>query len=211
MNCRDYQEWLQRDLDGAFGAGDSEEHRSACPSCAALQAASQRLRRGLRLLRPPTVPAGLAGRLVAGVLAERRRRYRLRRRLVGAVALAASVLFVTLSPLWPKPRPAVQTTKRPQPMPSLRDRMAAVGPAVADLTTRALDQAVDDSRVLLPVVDASLLPSWDLPPFQGAANPLRDTGEGMTAALEPLADTARRAFTLFRRELPLQTAKKPEL
>jgi hypothetical protein len=94
-------------------------------------------------------------------------------------------------------------------MPSLREQVAAVAPAVAGLTTRALDWAVDDTRILLPVVDMSMLPSFEAPMPQ-PANPLPDTG-GITAALEPFADTAWGAFALFRRDMRLQSAKKPEL
>jgi hypothetical protein len=218
MNCRDYQNWLQSDFDGGAGiAPGSPEHRASCPDCASLEAAARRLRQGLRLLTVPAVPAGLTGRVVAGVLADRRRRHRFRRRFLGVLALAASVLLIALSPLWPRPLPVRETTNRPlqahkdaAPTPSLRERVAAMAPAVAGLTTRALDWAVDDTRVLLPVVDRSLLPSFEAP-MPEPANPLRDSGDGMTAALEPLADTARRAFALFRRDVPLQAAKKPEL
>src|SRR5260370_38019899 len=132
MNCRDYQNWLQSDFDGAAGpAPGSAEHRAACRACAGLEAAARQLRQGLRLLTAPAVPAGLTGRVVAGVLADRRRRHRLRRRLLGVLALAASVLLVALSPLWP--RPVGQVSNLPKlhgqvsnlPHRSLRERVAA--------------------------------------------------------------------------------------
>jgi hypothetical protein len=64
--------------------------------------------------------------------------------------------------------------------------------------------------MLLPTMDDSLLPPMELP------SPLEPTlsgaGEGVSAGLEPLADSARRAIALFRRDLPpAGPDKKPEL
>jgi hypothetical protein len=39
-------------------------------------------------------------------------------------------------------------------------------------------------------------------PLEAAAPSLRETGRGMTAGLEPVARSARRAVNLFLRDLP---------
>src|SRR5579885_803257 len=98
VNCDDCQTRLQARLDGeAVPADDLAAHLAACPECRGLAAAARRLQAGLRLLTPPAPPAGLAERLAAGVLADRRRRVR-RRRLAfaGAVTAVAASLLLAL-------------------------------------------------------------------------------------------------------------------
>jgi hypothetical protein len=95
MNCTDCQERLQARLDGeGVPADEIAAHLAACPECRALEAAARRMQAGLRLRTPPVPPAGLAERITAGVLADRRRRTRRRLAFVGVVtALAASLLM----------------------------------------------------------------------------------------------------------------------
>src|SRR5262245_13674768 len=95
-NCQDFQGQIQRELDtppsspspvgrvsnpsaapgrvgnpsyqeGTGGRGSGPE---SCPACRELYAAAGLLRRGLGLLAPPPVPAGLAARIVGRVLAD---------------------------------------------------------------------------------------------------------------------------------------------
>ena len=71
--------------------------------------------------------------------------------------------------------------------------MAQAGSAVASLTTRTADETVAKTKVLLPVVvDPSLGKVELTSSVEPAARSLRETGESMTAGLEPVADSARR-------------------
>jgi hypothetical protein len=211
MNCRDCQEWLQRELDGEPGPTETAlaGHLAACSDCQRLHAAAWRLRQGLFLLTPPATSSGFAGRVLAGVLAERRKRQRWRLRLAGAVALAASLmLIVSAGRLGPGPnRPeATQLSTRPstpEPPPSFRETVASVVPSFTGLTSRTIDKAMEETRVLLPVVDPSVLPPMPMQPFE-TPNPLRKAGEGVASSLEPLGDAAWRAFAFFRSKLPLE-------
>jgi len=223
MNCRDFRDWLQADLDGESALSPAEfgEHLSACPACERLHAASARLKQGLRLLAPPPVPAGLLDRVLGEVLADRRRRQRWRFRLSGALALTASVLVIALAgqllpqsaPLSRVPNGAVVVKPVPPSVPSIRETVSEASSAVAGLTAWTVDQAVDRTRMLLPPMDDSLLPPMELQqPLEPPARSLVETGQGVSAGLEPIADSARRAIALFRRDLPpLGTDKKPEL
>src|SRR2546430_2405256 len=92
MNCDEFQVGLHASLDGLplTDAASFEQHLASCLACRELNAAALRLRDGLRLLTPPTPPTGFANQIVSRALAERR--LRLRRQVVGAVAVAASLL-----------------------------------------------------------------------------------------------------------------------
>jgi hypothetical protein len=222
MNCPDYRTLLQRRLDGERNAesADGVQHRTVCPDCRELHAASQRLEAGLRGLPAAVPPAGLADRIVARVLAERRVGWRLRRRALAVASLAAGLLLVAAGGyVWLRlkgtdsagsqmpVRVATQPVKvprgpdRPAPV-SLNQSVADAGSAVASLTRRT----VNDSRDLLPgSVSAPNLPAaGSLPPdFVGPpAQSLREAGQGVSAGFEPMTTSARRAVDLILREIP---------
>src|SRR5579872_1426742 len=96
MNCEHCHDRIQQRLDGPDGveAPEVQRHLAECARCAALYAASQRLRSVLRLLTPPQPPPDFTERLVTAVLADQRRRAQVR---VMAYALAASLLIAGLS------------------------------------------------------------------------------------------------------------------
>jgi len=98
----------------------------------------------------------------------------------------------------------------PATEPSIRDTVAEARSALARLRVRTVDQAVDRTRELLPTMEDSLLPPMELPPPLEPPS-LAEAGHGVSAGLEPIADSARRAFSLFRRDLPVGSEKKPEL
>ena len=215
MNCSDCLDLLQARLDGAapLAIAEVEEHLATCPACRAQDAAARRLEAGLRLLTPPAPPAGLTERVVAGVLAERRRRLRLARWGRAAVAAAAAVLVVVLVsenrprlPLPSAPDEPIAAVPTPPEVPetvSLRDSVAEAGSAVASLTRRTADETVGQGRLLLPVVARAapedLVP---VPPMEPPVGPLREAGQGLSSGLEPVTSSARRAFDLFLREVP---------
>src|SRR4051794_23123516 len=94
MNCRDCEEYLQRLLDGdaAPPPADVQDHLAACGACRQRHAAALQLLRGLSLLPTPLPLPGLADRITARVLVERRVRLARRRRWP-AVAAAAALLL----------------------------------------------------------------------------------------------------------------------
>jgi hypothetical protein len=221
MNCRESLDILQQHLDGIRppSAESLAAHLRECPSCAGLHAAGRRLRDGLQLLKSPTPPTGLAPRISAAALRSVRRR-RLARRGAYALALAAAVLAAVgiRFSFGPTPSavpdheiakvmaPSKLEVLQPPPAnptpPPLSNTVAEVGEAVASLTSRTADEAVGQTRLLLPIVSGSSLASLDFPPPEAPARPLRQAGENLTAGLDPVADSARRAVDLFLRDLP---------
>ncbi len=236
MNCDEYCNWMQACLDGdGVGGDDVAAHQAACPECRALAAAARCLEVALRLPGSPPVPEGLGARIVAGVLADRRRRRRSRQLAfaAAAVAIAASLLLVLLAlpgrgtPLgslqdeWVKvknyyfPQTPVhfdgqgsysEPAPEEVPVASLNDNVTEAGSAVASLAKRTGDEAISSGQLLVPSV-ALPMPTEDAvpSPLKPPAQSLREAGRGVAAGLQPVADSAVRAFTLFRRDLPPMT------
>src|SRR5215469_9715437 len=97
MNCPKSRDWLQERLDGT-PPGDRtalDQHLVGCPECRRLHAAAHFFDEGLRLLDLPTPPLDLTSRIVTRVLSDQRARH-LRRRLLTAFALAASLLLAAV-------------------------------------------------------------------------------------------------------------------
>jgi anti-sigma factor RsiW len=222
MNCLACEELLQDRLDGApSGAHDAAlaGHLASCPACREKYAAASRLAEGLRLLAPPAPPVGMSRRVVAAVLAERRGRLRRQRWARVAVGLAAAVLvFVLLDKQ--RPQPAPSQPSQPEevvaeaPSGSLRDSVTEASSAVVNLTRRTADETVGNTRLLLPVMVARA--PTDEPPVPSPMDPpvrsLREAGQGLSAGLEPVTSSARRAFDLFLREVPpMEPDNKPGL
>jgi hypothetical protein len=208
MTCGDWNDLLQERLDGgpALDRPGLEPHLAACPMCRERHAAAHRFEEALRLLAPPSPPAGLACRITARILVERQARLRHRHRLVrAAAAVAAAVALVFLSvhdgPAPPEARPPAVAENHPAPPPpaGLRDSVAEAGSAVVNLTRRTADDTVGQGRLLVPVVVAT-------PPDTGgplpAGHPLREAGQGVSTGLDPVTDSARRALDLFLRDIP---------
>jgi len=129
--------------------------------------------------------------------------------------LAAAVFVaVLLVRYWPRPAdavpappndtPIVRETPSPKdapdmstPAPSLRECVTEV----AQLTLRKTDETIGRARTLLPRAtpkEADPPPTPAAPPTQ----PLREAGSAVTAGLEPVTDSARRAFSRLLREIP---------
>jgi hypothetical protein len=205
VNCPDCGDRLQRWLDARTpGAAPP-----LCPACAEWSAAAVRLDRGLRLLAAPAPPAYLADRIIARLRARRRR---VRLLFTAGLVAAAAMVFLTVWLGFPVSKPIESGgiphvfVRAPDPEPSvpsvnLRDSVAQAGSAMASLTARTADETVAKTKALLPLTVEPSLGKLDLPPAAPTRS-LRDTGESVTAGLEPVADSARRAVSLFFRELP---------
>jgi hypothetical protein len=226
MTCRAWQQLLQQHLDGGEPAA-LERHLAGCPDCAAERAAIRRLLDGLALLSPPAPPAALADRLASRLCeeAKRLRRQRLLRRLVPLAGLAAAalVLIVLGARSW-RPVPADPTPKAPlenvvknrQPAPKeepaapLRESVAEASTAVAALTTRTANATVGETASLLPLLPAPTVEALSsAPPIEGPMEPLREASAGVSAGLAPVANSARRAVSLFFRDLPMGRTDRP--
>jgi hypothetical protein len=214
MTCHDCQILLQQLLDHETiaDAAALEQHLAGCADCRVWQAAARQLDKGIRHLPRPEATPELTRRIVRAVLVERSMRRR--RRLLAVSGLAASLVIAVLLGAYllrPKARQqdlAVQTAppshprtpetlEAPGPSLSLRDSVAEV----AQLTLRKADETVGQARSLWPNAapkEISPVP----PPLTPPVDPLREAGSSVTAGLEPVADSARRAFHLFLREIP---------
>jgi hypothetical protein len=214
MNCADYETWMQQRLDGAAGPPDEgDRHRASCPACASLHQALGRLEEGLRRRPRPTPPERLAESIVFQVRAEQRAAGR-RRVLVYAAALAACLLLglylggrrgdLAATPTPTEPIPVVEAPWEPQ-RPKVNDQVGEAGTALAALVSRTADEAVGEGRLLLPNpmppmtsdMTATLPQALEQP-----AQSLNDAALGVSAGLEPVASSARRAVNLFFRDMP---------
>jgi hypothetical protein len=219
MNCHASRELLQERLDGVpVESPQWLEHLRQCSDCRALEAASRRLQEGMRLLAAPLPPPDLAARIAARVRYDRHRaRHRARRRWAVTLALAAG-LFIALAlrldwrgkstdteGLSPEPVAAKHVEDPPPPpteAPSLRESVAEAGAAVASLTSHTAGETVESTRWLVPKVSTPALPRLDLEAIEPPTQQLREAGESVSAGLEPVTNSARRALGLFLRELP---------
>ncbi|HEY7158597.1 MAG TPA: hypothetical protein VH575_31930 [Gemmataceae bacterium] len=217
MNCLASHDLLQQDLDGTpIESPEWLEHLRGCPDCRALAAAARRLHKGLGLLVTPLPPPDLAARIAERVLLDRRRaRRRARRRWAVSLALAAGLFVALALRLDWRGRSAghesdqsesIVKNETPAPpaaeAPTLRESAAELGGAVASLTSQTADETMEQTSWLVPKVTGPVLPKVDLASIEPPTRPLREVGEGVSAGLEPVTNSARRAVDLFLRELP---------
>ncbi|MCS6851949.1 MAG: zf-HC2 domain-containing protein [Gemmataceae bacterium] len=212
MRCADCLELLQRSLDGesAAGGAECELHLANCPACQEWFAAARRLEEGLRVLRAQISEPGPSERIVALVLRDhalrRRRRWRAGWAAAAAVALAVGLglwrgHYTDTGPELPPAAPVLASEE-----PSLQRQVAEVGSALADLARRTTQEAVGPTRLFVPepvptprLSNVTLVSqAWE-PPKQS----LRDVGAGVSAGLEPVTTSFRRAVDLFLRDLPV--------
>jgi hypothetical protein len=212
MKCSDYHhQWQERLDEGAPSARPgSDEHLAECAECRSLQAAAGRLEEGLRLLRPPLPPLGLAARTTATVLAERRGR--LRRRWYGC-AVAASVMLVAwaayrgLGPFGPVPpeTPVVRQEPPPNPplaLPSLNENVEEVSSALVGILNQTADKALEPGRVLLPGrVSVPVLSGSAWHPALEAPAPFFEDARQSVAHFGPVASLGR-FVNYFTQEIP---------
>ncbi|GEM_PF-1121670 len=221
MNCREFQDWLQQLLDGADAPCPPEAtlHAGACAPCRALQSAARHLNVGLKALPPTQASTLLTQSIVAAVLDERRQRVRrVRRRVALTFGLAAAILFLMLVG-WFNQAPPIDRNKMAQhpqqprepEAPQLVKRADAARVAVASLTGRVADQTKEQAKLFMAVANSlDLPPMASLPALKGleepldpAAQSLRQATQTVASGIEPITNSARRAFTFFVREMPV--------
>lgn len=202
-HCDQCDLWLQELLDGTEPGAAVVEHLGQCSTCHELYEAAAELRRGLALLPPPEPSADLSGRIVTAVLFDRRRQARRRRVVARVAALAAAVLVAWFIADQRTPPPTPPVVQVADSGPSLRETVSLASNAVADLTSKRMDEARESTRFFLPTLEAPALPGVDpTEPLEATARPLQTATQGVSAGLEPVTDRARRAFALFVRDLP---------
>ena len=227
MTCQQCEERLHELLDGAtLLITDSalDAHLVHCAGCRGLFAAARQLQGRLRSLPTPIPPTDLGQRILAGVLSDARRRRRLRVSVMVGVGLAASLLLglfgtwtwlhgshppeiVAASQRDPEPPPPVPSPNEP----SLQENVADATSAVASLSRHTADDALGGAQLLVPPLTLPT-PADATPPLDPPAQVLADTGHGASVSLQPVTNSAKRAFGLFVRDLPpLNPPEKPGL
>lgn len=209
MNCPDIVAWMLSRLDGPLDkpTTEVERHLAGCQSCRELFVSAELLTEGLRRLPKPAPPDDLAERIVKQVT-RLQRRTRTARWALWSGSIAAGLLIATMYFPWFKSPP--QLSEQSQPASTLQQHLAQAGEAVVSLTWRAADEAVGPTRVLLPEVSLPLpsRPVTNLGKLEQPMQSLREAGQGVTAGLEPVTNSARRAVSLFLRDLPVGGAEK---
>lgn len=205
-----------------------QEHLSQCQACREQYASAQRLTEGLKLFARPAPPPGLTDRILARTLTDRAARRRgWQRRLYFTYALAASILVMVIGGYFGEPGPKksgdeVSTVqkdppktdpkpvekppeKTPEPAPVLAKTGDEVKSKVAALTGKLFDKAREDAKHLFAAA-----PAFEFPPMEAGVLPpepidptasLRTAGQEISAGLQPVTRSARRAMDSFLREL----------
>lgn len=223
MNCLELQNLLQSSFDGESPLDRAliDQHLEGCQQCRELHEAALLLETGLRVLDKPAPPADLTDRLVRSVLSQHRKKLRWQRGLMIG-SLAAAVAIAVSATLWFRPgqssRPGdevVQNRKDPDPLEaavmSLNQSAEEAGSALAALTRRTAEETMKSTQMLLPDMPAASA-QGDEDMWQQALDPaaksLKEAGQGVSTTLEPVTNSARRAVSLFWRDL---SAAGPEV
>ena len=211
MTCRQWEQWIDERLEGR-PTPDWELHASECACCADHLRGADRLLQALQQQPAVTVPAGLNARLLHAVQEDYLQRQRpIGRGWVRPVALLAAALLLAVglrawfSSPGEKPLPVGPLVQEVPAPPSesvpLRQSMQRAGQAMASLTVRTAEEAVESTSTLLPMSGVEL-PAVQMPPTP-PVEPIRLASERVSSGLEPVTGSARRAMNLFWRDLPL--------
>ncbi len=215
MNCEEYRDLLNHYLDGEPAADGLVDHARQCKDCAALYRGAQQLTSALAHMKPPPAPPPyLTNWTLLALRDERRHRLALRLRLAACAIAAAMLLAVLIPSFWPRsnngqvanvPIASVPQPTATEPQPTLRDAVNQAGQALSGVTARAADETVVQPLTSLPMPTPRN--EWDKPPqLDPSSRPLTETGQSAVVALEPVTNSARRAFDMLLHELPT----KPE-
>jgi hypothetical protein len=207
-DCQCFQHCVQQFLDrnGANTSNLIETPLRDCPQCRLLARSADRLASALPLPPLPQPPSAFTDRIIAQAIRELKPALSTsRRRLAFAtLAAAASVLFVlSVRPFFVKKAPITNgpvvspVVPAQNPDRPMRESVAMAGDALASLTTRAKTEWIPP---MPQVADSWKAP--ELAPLEESARPFVEAGAGMSASLEPVAASAKRAVSLFMRDLP---------
>jgi hypothetical protein len=211
--CGPTIERIQSVLDRVHPAAilTTDSHAEACFACRERVRAAQRM---LALFEEPVVVA-VSTRFTESVLAgiQTDRRSRFRRRAIGLVAgCAAAAAFAIV--VWinqPKPaefvkqEPTPGPAEQPVPRPPIRvnAELAKAGEAIRETARGITEPAADTPRMVAALTETFLKTptvavSYDLGP---AGKSLADIPEAARAGLEPVGNTAQKAFNRLLRDV----------
>jgi hypothetical protein len=223
MKCHDYQEALLNQLDDVALAHEPpwQSHLDECVACREWNFSLRRFHKGLGQLDQPAPSPDLSARIVVAVLADARKRRAnavYRAGMLSALAASALLMLFATDQWRPSatPLPLVSPKNDEALLPhtaSLRDSVTEAGTAVASLTRRTADEVMDHGKVFLDVVGVPPAPESTLPPspMGPPARSLATAGQAIGVGLEPVAKTARRAWDLLIRDVPMPPDDKPGL
>ncbi|HEV3263504.1 MAG TPA: hypothetical protein VG013_42100 [Gemmataceae bacterium] len=215
MTCEQYRDLLNRHLDGEPVDETLTDHSRQCPDCAALLRGAQRLAQALPHLKPPAPAGYLTNNILLELRDDRRRRLALRLRIIASAVAAAALLAIGITSFWPAPKKDTPLVVRntqpamPETTVTLRDTVDQAGQAVGQLTARTANETVGSFwEVLTP----PHLNDWDTQPqIEPPTQPLKETGQSAVVAIEPVTNSARRAFGMLLRDMPpMDQPAKPD-
>jgi hypothetical protein len=148
----------------------------------------------------------LTNNILLEVRDDRRRRLALRLRIIASAVAAAALLAIGITSFWPGPKKDTPLVVRntqpatPETTVTLRDTVDQAGQAVGQLTARTANETVGSFwEVLTP----PRLDDWDKQPqIEPPMQPLKETGQSAVVAIEPMTNSARRAFGMLLRDMP---------
>jgi len=211
--CRPTLERIQAVLDRVHPASTlaADPHPATCPAC------RDRVRAATRMLdlfaEPVTVRAGFADGVLAEVAHDRSARFR--RKVTAIFALAASVAIVAWwsQPAEPRFVSVSEIVKPASPAapPPLRvsAEFARASKAIRELT-RTITEPATTAPKLVASLTESLLQTPMAPAnydLGAAGQSLADIPDAAKAGLEPVGNTAQKAFNRLLRDV---TAMKPK-
>lgn len=217
--CRPAVDRLQALLDDRRSPNEllADPHVSGCADCRERVRGAAVVADLLSLaLDAVAVPAGFADAVVGDVLADRRRRLRVRfaGRVAGGLAVAAC-LAVAVGVWWnqrgavvvkhvPPPAPP----KEQAPAPRLGDQFAEAGDAIRSLTAKAAESPVPTPS-FGPLAGVFTAPPPM--PLEPAAHSLSALPDAARASLEPVTGPAYRAFSRLLEDVSaVQPGEKPK-
>lgn len=190
---------LQRLLDGdaTWDTAEAATHRAICVDCREELTLSRSL---MQMPDPFVVPSDMANRVVHGAIRSRRQRNVLQRAGV-VLALAASVIIVVV---------LARPTQHVESIPVTGARVPSKGP---ELAKKPLGESVTEARDAIVSLtkrtasetrdrSAQLMPNAKLPDALNAddrLDALADARNGASKSVEPIRDSARRAFNFILR------------
>jgi hypothetical protein len=223
MNCLECEARLQDCLDAGdlpIADRDLSEHLESCSPCRELHRSAERLVRCLALLPSPAAPVGFVERTTARILRDQTQVLRFHSVTKWSMRIAATLLVGTLGVwlaiTWNRDDRPIQET--PQANNAAHDKEIAIDPQAAAALLAQYGEARDRTRqvALETARNARLLwaPVEQLPDpiaplnLQEPAISMGEVTRSVSEGLEPVTDSARRAYSMFRRMLPPAEERK---
>jgi len=222
MNCRDCEDCLQTSLDrgGEAPTAEMTAHLQGCAACRERFQLAERLCRSQSLWPSPELPAGFAERITATLLRDRRKRLVVGWTLRIAAVLVLGTLGVyfglsrwSATPAAPEREPIAAGRppgpgKPAEPALSLVAQLGETRDATVERTRQVARDTARGARLLLPPPDS--VPAEPLGPWnvEAPAMSMGDVSRTVAEGFEPVTDSAKRAWGMFRRLIPPGEEKK---